>query len=432
MYEFENFKGFAQARLNLLRPVTILIGPNGSGKSNAIEAVELLSFIARGGSLHDVTDLGKQTPGLQIRGGLQSCPRSGQDKFSLHFRASAKFDGIATSFRYSVTVDTKKTPRIFSERLALNAQDEEPVVIFETRPATSSSVSADMTVSYNNFAQGGNKPQVAISAQSSALSQYKHFAQNNKKSAACFSFVDTIASHLQASFVFDPAPKLMRGYERVGGRELARDGSNLSSVLYELSKGDKDGKDALFRLQSYIREFPDEPFLEFHFVTTELNDVILGFKVQGQKKPVDARLLSDGTLRSLAVLTALETVADRSRIVIEEFDNGVHPTRVQVLATALYECCQRKKLNVLVTTHNPATMDLLAHEQLDGVVFCSWDSAQNAFRLVELKEIPGNLEFLEQGGLGNLVTRRLVEKRLAPNFEGEQKQKALKWLESLP
>ena len=432
MYEFENFKGFAHARLNLFRPITILIGPNGSGKSNAIEAVELLSFIARGGSLHDVTDLGKQTPGLQLRGGLQSCPRSGHNKFSLHFAGMTKFSGVQTSFRYSVTVSTNPSPRIFNERLALNPQVEEPTIIFETRPESSGSVSADMTVSYNNFARGRNKPQVSISAQNSALSQYKNFAQNNKKVADCSSFVDIIANHLRASFVFDPAPKLMRGYERIGGSELVRDGSNLSSVLYNLSKDEKGGKAALSRLQSYIQQLPDEPFIEFQFVTTQLNDVIVAFKVRGQEKPVDARLLSDGTLRSLAVLTAVETVAAGSRVIIEEFDNGVHPSRVQVLAKALSDCCKRKKLNVLVTTHNPATMDLLTEEQLDGVVFCSWDKAKSAFRLVELKELPGSLEFMEQGGLGNLVTRRLVEKRLAPNFEGEHKQKALKWLESLP
>lgn len=45
MHYFNNFKGFAQAELDLSQPLTILIGPNGSGKSNVIEAVELLSFI---------------------------------------------------------------------------------------------------------------------------------------------------------------------------------------------------------------------------------------------------------------------------------------------------------------------------------------------------------------------------------------------------
>jgi hypothetical protein len=77
-------------------------------------------------------------------------------------------------------------------------------------------------------------------------------------------------------------------------------------------------------------------------------------------------------------------------------------------------------------------MDLLDPDQLNGVVFCVWDKSQGAFRLVRLNDLPGIVEFMEQGRLGDLVTRRFVEKHLAPNYEGEQKQKALKWLEALP
>jgi predicted ATPase len=70
MHNFENFKGFAKAELELSKPFTILIGPNGAGKSNVIEAIELLSFIAYGGPLHEITDLGRGNYGLQIRGSL--------------------------------------------------------------------------------------------------------------------------------------------------------------------------------------------------------------------------------------------------------------------------------------------------------------------------------------------------------------------------
>ena len=54
-------------------------------------------------------------------------------------------------------------------------------------------------------------------------------------------------------------------------------------------------------------------------------------------KLIDARLLSDGTLRMLAIVTALETVPKSSRIVIEEFDNGLHPSRAELLVRTLSE-----------------------------------------------------------------------------------------------
>lgn len=45
-FGIENFKSYKQATLPLA-PLTVLIGANASGKSNAIEALRLLSWIAR-------------------------------------------------------------------------------------------------------------------------------------------------------------------------------------------------------------------------------------------------------------------------------------------------------------------------------------------------------------------------------------------------
>jgi len=145
MHEFENFKGFAKAQLELLRPLTILIGPNGSGKSNVIEAVELLSFIARGGSLHDVSDIGKNPFGMQIRGGLRGCPRTGHDDFSLAFTANTKFESRSVNFHYSITIKTAPNPRISREILSMK---DEPIPVFDADSTSSNSVSGDMTVSY--------------------------------------------------------------------------------------------------------------------------------------------------------------------------------------------------------------------------------------------------------------------------------------------
>lgn len=49
----ENFKSFRQATLPLA-PLTLLIGANASGKSNAIEAMQLLSWLATGRRLGDI------------------------------------------------------------------------------------------------------------------------------------------------------------------------------------------------------------------------------------------------------------------------------------------------------------------------------------------------------------------------------------------
>lgn len=430
MHYFENFKGFAKVELDLFNPLTVLIGPNGSGKSNAIEGVELLSAIAHGTPLHQITDIGRGSGGLEVRGGLPGCPRSnrssGRTSFTLGFSAFIGFEGETEPFDYRVKVRVKPQPRIAEESLLLGAK----TLIFKTVEGSRSATSGDVNVEYNNFT-GGRNPKVSTAADRSVLSQYEHISSKNKREQQCLQVVHGIMAYLRASFVFDPQPTLIRGYERVGNKVLARNGANLSAVLYALDQGGDAEKQSLNQLLEWIRQLPEEPYDSFEFITTKINDVIFGLR-QGENGPlVDARLLSDGTLRSLAVLAAIETVSEKSRVVIEEFDNGLHPSRVGILTNAMASSCERRGLNVLLTTHNPATLDTLREEQLQGVVVCAWDKKKRAFHLIRLKEIPRYDELLERGRLGDLVTKRTIEQYLDPGFDMAHKKQIKQWFAGL-
>jgi len=71
----------------------------------------------------------------------------------------------------------------------------------------------------------------------------------------------------------------MREYERIGNRILAKNGANLSAVLYGLSIDTDEEKQSLQRLLNWIQQLPDEPYRNFEFVVVQqLNDVIFGFK----------------------------------------------------------------------------------------------------------------------------------------------------------
>lgn len=426
MHHLKDYKGFADARIDLFKPFSLLIGPNGSGKSNVIEAIELLSFVARGQPLHEIGDLGRGSGGLEVRGGLQVCGREGKDWFQLGFSANIRFEGRRRSLLYEVEICTRPHPQIIGEKLKVGNR-----TLYETQPNLLGSTSRDLTVQYDNFARGGRKPRVQVASERSVLSQYLEFAASkNRKYIESLWPVQAVMSYLQASFVFDPDPKLMHSYERVGDTILKRNGSNLSAVLYGLSMGDDDQRAILQRLLEKIRQLPDEPYQNFDFTLTDLGDVVFGFQERSGYK-VDARVLSDGTLRTLAILTAFETVAEGSRIVIEEFDNGLHPSRVGILAEAIAEIAKNRRLQVLVTTHNPATMNFLTREQLDGVVVCTWDDENKSAGLVRLDELPRYDEFLERGRLGDLVTRRVIDQYLAPEFEEQRQKKVLAWLGGL-
>ena len=249
MHHLKDFKGFEYARINLLRPFTLLIGPNGSGKSNAIEAIELLSFVARGQPLYEIGDVGRTTAGLQIRGGLQACGRAGGDEFTVGFTSAVKQEGGSGEVSYTLSIRTQPHPQVTIEELRLDDR-----VIYETLPRDPKSASRDVVVRYDNFARGGRKPQAAASSERSVLSQYQEIARKNRLFESCAGLVDVLMGHLQASFVFDPDPKLMHAYERIGNSTLSRDGANLSAVLYALHTGDEAEQASLDRLLSRIRQ----------------------------------------------------------------------------------------------------------------------------------------------------------------------------------
>ena len=117
MHYFKNFKGFKDVSIDLMQPFTLLIGPNGSGKTNVIEAIELLSFVARGQPLYEIADVGRTETGLQIRGGLQTCGRMGQNIIMLGFNARTRFDGEIKPVAYRIHIRTKPHPQIQEEEL---------------------------------------------------------------------------------------------------------------------------------------------------------------------------------------------------------------------------------------------------------------------------------------------------------------------------
>lgn len=387
----ENFKGFSQVKLDLFESkFTLVVGANGSGKSNLLEAIKLLSFLINGGWLHEVTDLNKGGK-LEIRGGIQGCTRYGQTSFTLGFSAQTEIDDKQQDFDYRLSIDTQTTPRIIRESLYI-----------------------------------GNTKYFDVNTEKPSSTTRSYLSQNLPSNQ----IINNLINELQNVLIFDPNPKLMRNYEHIGNTHLSPNCSNLSAVLYALSQGDKESQQSLQRLLEWIAQLPNEPYQRFDFVTVpKLNDVMLGLVESGTEKFISAGVLSDGTLRCLAILTALETATPGSRIIVEEFDNGLYPSRVGIMVNAIIDCCQRRELKVLVTTHNQATLNVLTEEQLEGVILSSLNPLDHSTNLIAWRDLPYQQDMLERGNLGDLVTNKLIDQYLSPDFEEKRKQKALAWLE---
>ena len=412
MHRFIHFKNFADSKLNLLKPMTLLIGRNGAGKSNLIEGVELLAQLAQGRPLYEISDIGRGSgTTFQVRGGLGGCIKTNNyadskpNHFTLEFSGAVERRGF--TYRISISISTNGKAYVQEENLAWNDGTE----IFEAALQQG----GFLKVTFNNFARDGKERIETLSCDVSALSRYLKFAYDSK-------LIRALKAHLNASFVFDPSPKQMREYQNIGQTALLRDGSNLASVLYELRRGNSDQQSAFEKIIQRIKTLPEDSFQTIEFEITTLHEVALVF-CHSNNMRMSAKLMSDGTLRALAILTALETVPPLSRIVIEEIDNGIHPSRVQTLVEAIWECSHRRKLNVLATTHNPATLNHLSSEQMRSVVLCYHDERTHASTLIPITDIPRSESLLERGRLGDLVTQEMLAEHLKQNFEKSRQQK---------
>jgi hypothetical protein len=152
----------------------------------------------------------------------------------------------------------------------------------------------------------------------------------------------------------------------------------------------------------------------------------------GVEQKYEAALLSDGTLRVLAIAAAMLSAPEGSLVVIEEIDNGVHPSRARHLLERIQFVAERRKLRVLLSTHNPAMLDALPDSAIPDVVFCYRDPASGDSRMIRLGSMPDAPELLVQDSLGHLMTsgalERFVKQHPGPD---EKKTRALAWLAAM-
>jgi predicted ATPase len=95
---------------------------------------------------------------------------------------------------------------------------------------------------------------------------------------------------------------------------------------------------------------------------TKLGEVELTLKENGI--PVPARILSEGTLRILGLLSLAGAKEQPSLVGFEEPENGIHPRRIQLIAELLRTRASSGETQYIVTTHSPLLPDLVPDESL--------------------------------------------------------------------
>jgi predicted ATPase len=240
----------------------------------------------------------------------------------------------------------------------------------------------------------------------------------------------TLREMLEQILFLDPNPSRMRDYSFIVNKTLQGDGANLSSVLYDLceNQGEKQA------ILAFIQALPEQDIRDVKFITTPRNEVMLQLteSFAQQERTWDAALLSDGTLRVLAIVAALLSAPKNAMVVIEEIDNGVHPSRARMLLENIQKIVRQRNLQVLLTTHNPALLDALPIAAVPDVVCCYRDPKQGDSRLIKLSDVRDYPELVSQGPVGTLMTRGVLDHYLKnPRSAAQKKKENLAWLENM-
>jgi energy-coupling factor transporter ATP-binding protein EcfA2 len=433
--EIQDFKSFDRATLPLAE-LTVLIGANASGKSNALEAIQLLSWLAEGRRLHDLP-LAIRERELAVRGLPGDLPHrrsgTGQSANGPRLGCAIRRPGEPVGeleLRIELAIRDGEL-HVVGEELADPGSGSDFPLYRLVQPAAPGFT--EIEVAYNNFARGGKKPQIKAIDQQPVFTQLltparfgaEHPRSQQEIPAAC----KAVASTLSGVFFLDPEPRVARGYVHESLRRLESDGANLSSVLRGICRDPGPRQQVL----DFVRSLPEQEISGIDFVETPRGEVmvVLEETFGGRSTRYDATLLSDGTLRVLAVAAALLSVPAGTLIVIEEIDNGVHPSRARQLMEGIQRVASERSLRVLLTTHNPALLDNVPDAALPDVVVCHRDPETGASRLVRIEDLALYPELLARGTLGEIVTDRSLERavRLGTERVGLVRQQ-LSWLDA--
>ncbi|MDU9047829.1 MAG: AAA family ATPase [Candidatus Electrothrix sp. Rat3] len=407
--ELIDWKSFKRATL-FIDPLTILIGANASGKSNALDALVFLQRISSGVAL--TSSLQGDVTISEIRGGVDWANRRGQNSFTL--KSVVSLPEERTEFIYSIEIE------IIEQRCQIKY---ESLIRRKFRPKTEKNPyeirlfwtddcikdSPSITVRLYNEKKGSPRP---CARTHSVLAQLFIQADAGLRKEISHG-VKSISKGLKSIFILDPIPSHMRDYSSLS-EELKPDASNIAGVIAALPKESKNNIERT--LTHYIKNLPEKDVISVYseHVGKFEADAMLYCEEKWvdsaeSKTIIDAKGMSDGTLRFLAILVALLTRPHDSLLVVEEIDNGLHPSRSQLLVKVLKEIGQKRAVDILITTHNPALLDSLGEEMIPFVTITHRDSQNGFSKLTLLEEIESLPKLLAGGSIGKLSSEGKIE-----------------------
>ncbi|MBS1827140.1 MAG: AAA family ATPase [Acidobacteria bacterium] len=380
-----NYKSLRSADVTL-KPLSVLVGPNASGKSNFLDAIQLLSRIAKSRSLKEAFE-------PPYRGKPLESFSLGPEGIEGMMKQRAAFE---------IEVDIKISPAIvnavnkeISETKPRQSSDLEPLsspkpanyihhtllryrIKIEIAPDTGALHIADEFLAALDR-DGNVKPRprpflermesrIHLRMEGQAHPTYfdkylDHAILSRPHYAPHYPHLTALKSELESwcFYYFEPRERMRSATSVKEVRHIGLMGEELAAFLHTLKNIDP-------RQFMAVEKAVHSLIPSITGIRTEVNrygEVELSLMEGAVAMP--ARVVSEGTLRVLGLL-ALSGVKEPPALVgFEEPENGIHPRRIREIAKILANRADSDDTQLIVTTHSPILPD---HVPKDSLFVC--------------------------------------------------------------
>lgn len=353
----EGYKSIRELKDLTLGPLTVLVGANGAGKSNFVDFFRLLRAMS------------------EER--LQSFVADG---------------GGADGYAYK---NIKETPEI-KAHLVFGKNEYR----FGLKPLPSGKMSI---VSEGVLYRGGGswsdnygpRDESLIKKWRNSISSYT--GNYSKESYIYDSVSRWIVYHVHDTSI---TASVRRERPLSDNKELASDVGNLAAFLARMRAEHVVEYRNLLSIIRSIAPFFDDFILEpFKKGDNEL--VRLDWLQNGNSSPMQPWQLSDGTLRFIALATALRQPRLPSTIVIDEPELGLHPAALSALTELIKEASE--KTQIIISTQSPALLDDFKPED---VLVAAYSQGETRYERLDSEGIK---LWLDDYRLGDLVRKNVID-----------------------
>ena len=351
-FRLKNFKAVRDSGEVRFTPITVFIGQNGSGKSSLIEGLlTYQSFLLS--NLDQAMQIWKgyeyiHNPPIVIRNGIERIIAPEPMEFTLKLRAEEGGTAFvqvrldASSNLDNVFIVEEKV-NIRSNRLIHRHKEGRVQLVKEE---INIDLLSDISV-LSPYVVGGLYSLFPGDPTPLDLLELQSLSGH----IADWQFIA-----LNPSAMMQPRPRVRSG-NRI---RLNSDGSNIAEYLLDIRQRSPEAFDGIIETMQYVLPYAKdiEPAL-----TAELERTVY-LQMAEENFKIPAWLMSTGTLRVLAILALLRDPDPPPLIAIEEIENGLDPRTIHLIVEELRAATENDLTQVIITTHSPYLLDLMALSQV--------------------------------------------------------------------